>query len=418
MHSKGGRRRTPLRTPSQPTLGACELHLVGESLYTAAMPNFDLSDEQKALVETARKFVKDRITPIAAECDVEAKFPHDVFKEAWELGLVAPNIPESYGGAGLSELDHVLLTEELAYGCTGIQTSMTANALAAAPLMIAGSDAQKKKYLGMLGSEPVYAAYAVTEPGAGSDSAALQTRCVQHGDDWVLSGQKCYITNGSWANWYVVFATTDPSLRHKGIMAFVVDRDMPGVSVGKKEDKMGQRASDTATIILDEVKVPKANVLAGPGDGFKLAMQTFDRTRPDIGAAACGLMRRGLEESLAYAAERKTFGEPIANHQMVQAMLAEMAIRYEATRLLVWKAACLVDEGSRNSIVASYSKAFGADSAMQVATDAVQVFGGNGYMREYPVEKLMRDAKILQIYEGTSQIQRIVIARNLMAGRR
>jgi acyl-CoA dehydrogenase len=382
------------------------------------MLNFALTDEQKQLTEMVARFVKERIIPVAAESDEEEKFPHDLYKEAFELGLVAPMIPDSYGGLGCSEIDQVLIAEELAYGCTGIQTSINCATLAAMPLMLAGDDAQKSKYLGMLTSEPSYAAYAITEPGAGSDAAGIVTRATQDGDDWVLNGQKCYITNGSWASWYIVFATIDPSIRHKGIMAFIVDRDTAGLSVGKKEKKLGQRASDTATIIFEDVKVPKANVLAGAGDGFKLAMRTFDRTRPDIGAAACGLMRRCLDESVAYASERKTFGVPIGQHQMVQRILADMAIRYEATRLLVHKAAWMIDEGDPSSLVASFSKAFGADSAMQVAIDAVQVFGGAGYMREYPVEKLMRDAKILQIYEGTSQIQRMVIARRLLASSR
>ncbi len=292
---------------------------------------------------------------------------------------------------------------------------MTANALAATPVMIAGSEAQKKKYLGMLTSAPIYAAYAITEPAAGSDAAGIQCRARKVGDEWVLSGQKCFITNASWASWYVVFATTDPSTRHKAIMAFLVDRDSPGLSIGKKEDKLGQRASDTATIILEDVVVKKENVLAEAGDGFKVAMQTFDRTRPDIAAGACGIMRRALDECGRYAWERKTFGTPIANHQAVQFMIAEMAMKYEATHLLMLKAAWMIDTGAKSSIVSSYSKAFGADSAMQVATDAVQVFGGNGYMKDYPVEKLMRDAKILQIYEGTSQIQRMVIAKNVLA---
>jgi len=379
------------------------------------MLSFALTDEQKQLVEMVARFVKDRIIPVAAESDEEETFPHDLYKEAFELGLVAPMIPGSYGGMGCSEIDQVLIAEELAYGCTGIQTSINCATLAAMPLMLAGDDAQKAKYLGMLTAEPTYAAYAITEPGAGSDAAGIVTRATQDGDDWVLNGQKCYITNGSWAAWYIIFATTDPTLRHKGIMAFIVDRDTPGFSVGKKEKKLGQRASDTTTLILEDVKVPKANVLAPAGHGFKLAMRTFDRTRPDIGAAACGLMRRCLDESVAYACERETFGVPIGKHQMVQRILADMAIRYEATRLLVHKAAWMIDEGDSSSLVASFSKAFGADSAMQVATDAVQVFGGAGYMREYPVEKLMRDAKILQIYEGTSQIQRMVIARRLLA---
>ncbi|MCX7807501.1 MAG: acyl-CoA dehydrogenase family protein [Deltaproteobacteria bacterium] len=379
------------------------------------MIDFELTEEQKALQRLAREFTKDRIIPIAAECDRESKFPHEVFKEAHRLGLVAPNIPAAYGGMGLSELDHVLIVEELAYGCTGIQTSITANALAATPIMLAGTEEQKKKYLGMLASEPIYAAYAITEAAAGSDAAGIQCRARKVGDDWVLTGEKIYITNASMASFYVVFATIDPSLRHKGIMAFIVDRDSPGLSVGRKEDKMGQRASDTATLILEEVRVPKENVLAEAGHGFKLAMQSFDRTRPDIGAGACGLMRRAIDECARFALERKTFGVPIAQHQAIQFMIADMAIKYEATRLLVHKAAWMIDRGERNSLGASYSKAFGADSAMEVATNAVQIFGGAGYMKDYPVEKLMRDAKILQIYEGTSQIQRIVIARHILS---
>ena len=380
------------------------------------MLNFELTPEQKTLVEETRRFTREKIIPIAGEADKTHEFPMGVYKEAWELGLVGPNIPEEYGGAGMGEVDHVLLTEELAFGCTGIQTSMTANVLAATPILIAGNDAQKKKYLGMLTSEPVFAAYALTEPAAGSDAAGIQARCRKDGNDWIVNGSKCYITNAAWASWYIVFATVDPALRHGGIMAFVIDREAQGVSVGKTEDKLGQRASNTAVVNFDDVRVSADNVLAEQGHGFKLAMQTFDRTRPDIGAGACGLIRRALEESIAYALERKTFGVPIAEHQMVQAMIAEMGIKYEATRLLVHKSAWQIDQGGRNSLVASYSKAFGADSAMQVATDAVQVFGGNGYITEYPVEKLMRDAKILQIYEGTSQIQRMVIAKNLFAG--
>ena len=380
------------------------------------MLNFELTPEQKSLVEETRRFTREKIIPIAGEADRTHEFPMDVYKEAWELGLVGPNIPEAYGGAGMGEVDHVLLTEELAFGCTGIQTSMTANVLAATPILIAGNEQQKKKYLGQLTSEPIFAAYALTEPAAGSDAAGIQARCRKDGNDWIVNGSKCFITNAAWASWYIVFATVDPAKRHGGIMAFVIDRDANGVSVGKTEDKLGQRASNTAVVNFDDVRVPSENVLAEEGHGFKLAMQTFDRTRPDIGAGACGLIRRAMEESIAYALERKTFGVPIAEHQMVQALIAEMGIKYEATRLLVHKSAWQIDQGGSNSLVASYGKAFGADSAMQVATDAVQVFGGNGYITEYPVEKLMRDAKILQIYEGTSQIQRMVIAKNLFAG--
>ena len=379
------------------------------------MLDFSLSDEQKALVETARRFTKERIIPVAAEADRESRFPAHVFEDAWEIGLVNSGCPAEYGGPGMGELENALLTEELAYGCTGIQTSITANVLALTPIKLAGTEAQKKKYFGMLTGEPIMASYATSEPDAGSDVAGLKTRFEKHGDDYVLNGQKCWITNASYARFYVIFATSHPDKRHKGIAAFIVDRDTPGLKIGKKEDKLGQRASDTAQIFLEDVKVSKDNLLAPEGQGFKLAMETFNQTRPDIAAAAAGLMRRALDECVAYAKERKTFGTPIANHQLIQWMIAEMAIRAEATRLLYLKAAWNLDNGVRDPIVSSFAKGFGADAAMQTAVDAVQVFGGNGYVKEYPVEKLMRDAKVLQIYEGTSQIQRIVIAKQLFS---
>ncbi len=378
------------------------------------MLSFDLSPEQKALKDNVARFTAERITPVAAELERDSTFPHEIIKEAWELGLSAPVIPAEYGGAGASHVDQALITEELAYGCTGIQTSITATTLGATPVILAGNEAQKKKYLGMLTNEFALCAYATTEPSAGSDVAGLQTRCVQKGDDWVLNGQKCFITNASHARWYVIFATIDPKLRHKGIAAFIVDRDTPGLSLGKKEDKLGQRASDTNTIILEDAVVKGENLLAPPGEGFKVAMQTFDATRPDIGMGAAGLMRRCIDESVRYAKERKTFGTPIANHQGVQFMIADMAMKAEATRLLALKAAYLLDKGERSSLFSAFAKALGADSAMQSAIDAVQVFGGNGFIKDYPVEKLMRDAKILQIYEGTSQIQRVVIAKHLL----
>jgi acyl-CoA dehydrogenase len=381
------------------------------------MFDFEPTEEQRALVDTARRFTKERIIPIAAACDRESRFPHDVFEAAHAIGLVNPTLPAEYGGAGLSDVDSSLITEELAYGCSGIQTSMTANTLAMTPIKLAGSEEQKKKYLAWLAGEAIFASYATTEPGAGSDVAGLQTRATKDGaGGYVLNGTKAWITNANMASFYTIFATEDVTLRHKGIGAFIVHRDAKGLKVGKHEDKLGQRASDTAQVMLEDVHVPAAQVLAKPGHGFKLAMETFNQTRPDIGAIACGLMRRCLDESIAYAKERKTFGQPIGNHQLVQAMIAEMAIRVEATSLLVRKAAWNLDKGLRNPIVSSFAKAYGADSAMQTAIDAVQIFGGNGYVKEYPVEKLMRDAKILQIYEGTSQIQRIVIAKSLLGG--
>jgi acyl-CoA dehydrogenase len=379
------------------------------------MIDFELTEEQRALIETARRFTKERIIPVAKQCDHDSRFPRDVFEEAWKIGLANPTLPSEYGGAGLSDLDSSLITEELAYGCSGIQTSLTANTLAMTPIKLAGTPEQKKKYLGWLASEPVFASYATTEPAAGSDVAGIQTRAVKDGNGgYVLNGQKAWITNANFASFICVFATEDPALRHKGIGSFIVHTDAKGVKVGKHEDKLGQRASDTAVVMLEDVHVPASQVLAPPGQGFKVAMETFNQTRPDIGAIAVGLMRRCLDESVAYAKERKTFGVPIAQHQLVQAMIAEMAIRIEATSLLVRKAAWNLDQGIRNPIVSSYAKAYGADSAMQTAVDAVQIFGGNGYVKEYPVEKLMRDAKILQIYEGTSQIQRLVIARHVL----
>ncbi len=379
------------------------------------MFDFEPTEEQRALIETTRRFTRERIIPVAAECDRESKFPMAVFQEGHKLGLVNPTIPEAYGGAGLSDVDSSLIAEELAYGCSGIQTSFTANTLGLTPIKLAGSEEQKKKYLGWLVAEPIMVSYATSEPSMGSDVAGMQCRATPDAaGGFVLNGTKQWITNASHASLYVIFATVDPALKHKGIGAFIVERSQTGVRPGRHEDKLGQRASDTAPVILEDVRIPASQVLAQPGQGFKLAMETFNQTRPDIGAAALGLMRRALDECVAYAKERKAFGVPIAQHQLVQAMLAEMRIRIEATSLLVRKAAWSLDKGVRDPLTSACAKAYGADSAMQTAIDAVQVFGGYGYVKDYPVEKLMRDAKILQIFEGTAQVQRIVIARQVL----
>jgi acyl-CoA dehydrogenase len=379
------------------------------------MYSFDLTEEQKALVDMARRFTRERVIPAAPALDENEQFPLELFAEAHALGLANVEIPTEYGGLGLGCLDHCLLDEEIAYGCLGVNTTLAANQLGSMPLIIAGSDEQKSKYLTMLVNEPVFAAYACSEPDAGSDVAGMTTRYEQHGDEYVITGQKRWITNSAYARWFTVFATRDRALKHKGITCFVVDADAPGVKIGKKEHKLGQRCSQTGDIILEEVRVPKSAIVGGEGKGFYVAMKTFDRSRPWIAAGAAGVIRRALEESVAYAKERKTFGVPIGQHQAIQIMLADMAIKHEATRLLCHKAAMQVDKGQLDSVVSAYAKTFGADSAMEVTTDAVQVFGGYGYTREYPVEKLMRDAKLLQIYEGTSQIQRMVIARNLLS---
>ncbi len=379
------------------------------------MFDFEPSEEQGVLRETARRFARERIIPIAAECDRESKFPKDVFDEAHAIGLVNPTLPTAYGGPGLADLDATFITEELAYACSGIQTSLTANTLGSTPIKLAGSEAQKTKYLGWLARHPVMVSYATSEPSMGSDVAGMQCRAVKDSaGGWVLNGTKQWITNATLASFYIVFATADAALKHKGIGAFIVERSQSGVKPGRHEDKLGQRASDTASLVLEDVRVPAEQVLAPPGLGFKLAMETFNQTRPDIGAIAVGIMRRCLDESIRYSQERRTFGVPIAQHQLVQAMLAEMKIRIEATSLLVRKAAWSLDKGIRDPMTSSCAKAFGADAAMQSAIDAVQVFGGYGYVKDYPVEKLMRDAKILQIYEGTAQVQRLVIARQLL----
>ncbi|MGH7270449.1 MAG: acyl-CoA dehydrogenase family protein, partial [Polyangiaceae bacterium] len=346
------------------------------------MFDFEPTEEQRALIDTARRFVRERIIPIAAECDRESKFPKAVFDEGHRIGLVNPTIPAAYGGSGLSDVEASLIAEELAYGCTGIQTSFTANTLGLTPIKLAGSEEQKKKYFGWLTSEPVMVSYATSEPSMGSDVAGMQCRAVRDsGGGYVLNGTKQWITNASLASFYVIFATIDPAQRHKGIGAFIVERSQSGVKPGRHEDKLGQRASDTAPVVLEDVRVPASQVLAAPGSGFKLAMETFNQTRPDIGAAALGLMRRALDECVAYAKDRKTFGVPIAQHQLIQAMLAEMRIRIEATGLLVRKAAWSLDKGHRDPLTSACAKADGADAAMQTAIDAVQVFGGYGYVK-------------------------------------
>ena len=379
--------------------------------------DLSFTEEQDALVATAREFTRKEVIPRAAHHDETGEFPREIFKKAWETGLMNIEIPEAYGGLGGSCLDNCLVQEEVAFGCSGINTSLSANSLGATPLLIAGTDAQKQEYLSRLTSELTFSAYCCSEPDAGSDVAGMRTRVTRHGDDYVLNGQKRWITNGGVANFYTVLATFDPAMKHKGIACFVVAASTPGVSVGRKEDKMGQRASNTTDVIFEDCKIPRSALVGTEDGGFKVAMKTFDRSRPWIAAGAAGVIRRSMEESRAYALERKTFGVPIAQHQAVQFMLAEMAISYEATRLLCHKAAWQVDKGDLSAITSAYAKAYGADAAMRAATDAVQIFGGYGYTKEYPVEKLMRDAKLLQIYEGTSQIQRIVIARNLLGGK-
>ncbi|MFQ5420810.1 MAG: acyl-CoA dehydrogenase family protein, partial [Anaerolineae bacterium] len=322
------------------------------------------------------------------------------------------NVPEQYGGMGLSLFEEVLVGEELAWGCSGMSTAIAVNGLAILPVLIAGSEEQKKEYGGRL-ADGQMAAYCLTEPEAGSDVAGIKTRAIKNGDHYVLNGSKTFITGATVANFYTVFAYTDPEKKYNGMSCFIVDRDWEGVSVGKPFDKMGQHASDTAEVIFEDVKAPVSHLLGEEGIGFLIAMKVFDRSRPGTSAGALGVSRRALEESINYAKTRMAMGKPIWQHQAIGHKIADMAMELEAARLLVWKSAWAVDAGVKNTTISAYAKAFAADTAMKITTEAVQVFGGYGYMSEYPVEKLMRDAKIFQIYEGTSQIQRNIVMREL-----
>ena len=376
--------------------------------------DFTLTDQQLALRETARRFAAEEIAPVAAKYDEKGEFPRDLIKSAWELGLTSTCVPEDLGGSGLPMLDSCIMVEELAWGCAGITTSIMCNDLGLMPILVAGTDDQKKEWLGPCASEFKLVSFCLSEPNAGSDVAGLQLLAEPDGDDYILNGTKCWITNGGEADFYTVFATLDRSTRHKGICAFVVDRNAPGLSPGKKENKMGQRASDTCVVHFDNVRVPASQRIGAEGEGFQVAMRTLDRTRPSIAALAVGIARRALDECISYAHERKAFGFPIGSFQAVQFMMADMAKETEAARLLTHQSAWMVDEGMRASKQSSFAKCFATDMAMKATTDAVQVFGGNGYTKDYPVEKLMRDAKLMQIYEGTNQIQRLVIAREIL----
>jgi acyl-CoA dehydrogenase len=380
------------------------------------MLDFTLTEEQRNIRDMAHDFAENEIRPVAWEYDRDATWPKAIIAKAWEVGLMNSQLPERYGGAGASAVDGVLIGEELAWGCAAIGTTLGTNELAAAPVVLGGTEQIKAKYLGMLTEEPKLAAFCHTEPDAGSDVSAMRTTAVRKGDKYVINGSKMFISNGGYADWYTVYAKTDTDGGHRGISAFVVPRD-DTVTVDKHEDKMGLRASNTAAISFNETEVPAANLLGDENHGFKLAMMTLDRTRPGVAAMATGIARAAFEFATEYAKQRVQFGVPIAMHQAIQFMIADMATEIEAARLLTWQSAALLDQGQRNTLQSSHAKRFAADTAMKVATDAVQVYGGYGFIKDYPVEKLMRDAKIMQLYEGTSQIQRLVIAREIFLPR-
>lgn len=378
------------------------------------MIGFDLTEKQKNLQEKAWRFSKEVILPVAAQHDRDGTFPLDIMEKAHQEGFFTPLVPKKYGGQGLGLLDTCIISEELAAGCMGIYVSIFVSTLALYPIIKFGTENQKERFLKPFCSKFSIASYCLSEVTGGSDPASMRTTAVLDGDHYLLNGAKMWVTNGGYADFYVVFATTDPSKKHKGIISLIVPSNVEGLSHGEPIDKMGQRASNTTSLTFKNVRVPKENLLGGGGEGFKKAMAALDITRPVVAIGSVGLARTALELATQYAKKRIQFGVPIAQHQAVQFMLADMAKDIEAARLLVWKAAWLADQGIRNSKEAAIAKAFAADMAMHVTTDAVQIYGGMGYTKWHPVEKLMRDAKVIQIYEGTAQIMRLIIARRLL----
>ncbi|MGI6093561.1 MAG: acyl-CoA dehydrogenase [Veillonellaceae bacterium] len=375
--------------------------------------DFNLTPDQLDLKTMVHDFVAKEITPYALEMDKEGKMYPGLLQKIDEVGLLNLVVPEEYDGPGLDAVTIGLMYEELGKGCAGVATSIAANALAGYPVVLVGNDEQKKKFFSVI-NEGNLAAFALTEPGAGSDAGAVATTAIKDGDDYILNGTKCFITNAGLAEIFVIFANTRKSAGIRGLTAFIVERGTPGFTVGKEEEKMGIRASNTCELILDNVRIPAANRLGREGEGFKIAMKTLDAARPLVGAVSVGIAQAAFDTCVQYAKERKQFGKPISSFQLVQAMIADMAMQIEASRLLVYKACWLKDQGLPFSKESALAKCFASDTAMKVTTDAVQVMGGYGYSKEYLAEKYMRDAKIMQIYEGTNQIQRLVIANNIL----
>jgi alkylation response protein AidB-like acyl-CoA dehydrogenase len=376
---------------------------------------FYLTDEQRMIRDLARKVARERVAPHAARYDEAEAYPEDSMRAITEAGFYAIWVTEEYGGSDLGCLALALVCEEIAYACAASGTQYLDQALGGLPILLFGSETQKKRYLPGLASGEILSAFSLSEPGAGSDAAGLKTTAIRRGDHYVLNGSKQWCTNGDHADVITVFATVDPSKRAKGVTAFLVEKGTPGFEVGKKERKMGIRASPTVALHFSDCAIPVAQRLGAEGEGFGIAMATLDVTRPSTGSLAVGIAQAALDAAVGYAKERQQFGQPIAAFQGIQFMLADMAMQTHAARLMVHHAARQVDAGIRgNTYEASMAKCWAGDAAMKVATDAVQVFGGYGYTREFPVERFMRDAKIMQIYEGTSQIQRLIIAKELL----
>ena len=371
-----------------------------------------LTEDQVSIKELVRDFAHNELAPVVKECDEQSKFPLDVYKKLCDIGLHSVFIPEELGGTGLDCLTTCLVREELGKVDAGFTVGVGANALAYTPVSLAGTDAQKKFAADIIVNGG-FGAYCLTEPAGGSDAAHALTTAVKKGNEWVINGVKTFITNGPLASFYVVFAATDKEKGSAGMTAFLVERDRPGVSVGKHEDKFGIRASETSDVIFEDVVVPADHMLGAEGEGFKLAMNTLNLTRPGGSATAVGIMQNCIDLCIEYAKQRVVFGKPIAKQQAIRFMIADMEMKTQAARQMVWYSARLADAGIRDGLVGACTKCICGDSAVEIATNAIQVFGGYGYSREYPVEKLLRDAKIYQIFEGTNQIQRLVIARAL-----
>jgi acyl-CoA dehydrogenase len=378
------------------------------------MIDFSLSEQQQAFQKTARDFAAKEIAPVAMDYDRNPRFPEDIIRKAHAAGLMNLTCPKEYGGQGLGLVDSSVINEEMNVACVAISGMIGINSLACAPIMLGASDEQKRRFLLPLNQARKTASFGLTEREAGSDAAAVKTRAKLEGDHYVLNGQKCFITNASFAALYTIFATIDPSKKHKGLCGLVVPRESPGLSIGKVEDKMGQRSLNIAEVILENVVVPRENLLGNEGEGFKWAMEALDEGRVNIATVGLGLARAAFEAALAYAKTRVQFGRPIGTHQGLNFMLADMAAAVESARLLTWYAGSLADRGKRFTREAAQAKFYATDTAMRVTTDAVQIHGGYGYMKDFIVEKLMRDAKLTQIYEGTNQINRMVAGGALM----
>ena len=378
------------------------------------MIDFSLTEEQKVLQEMAREFAKKEMRPVAAQYDRGEEFPVEVMKKAFDTGFLTSTIPSEYGGGGLGDLETVILSEELAWGCAGMYTSMMANSLAFTPILLFGSEEQKKRFLAPATQKMTFASYCLTERESGSDTTAIKTTARKDGSEYVINGSKCFITNAGVADLFVVFANAAPEKGPRGLSVFVVPKATRGVSIGKVEDKMGHRASNTAEIFFEDARVPAENMLGREGHGFQAAIKTFDRTRPAVGAAGVGVARAAMEHAVEYAKTRVQFGKPIAVYQNTAFKIAQMAMEINAARHLVWHAAWLIENGKTGGKESAMAKCYASDIAMKITVDALQIFGGYGYMKDYPIEKLVRDAKLLQIYEGTNEIQRLVISREVI----